>query len=102
MHEVPGITPRVADFGRRVAEAGMTAVLPSLFGTPGKPPSMPAIVRTMAEGCVSREFTTWATGRTSPAIVWLRALARERARAVRRAGRRRRRDVLHAAGSRWP
>ena len=28
MHEVPGITPRVADFGRRVAEAGMTAVLP--------------------------------------------------------------------------
>ena len=77
MHEVPGITPRVADFGRRVAEADMTAVLPSLFGTPGKPPSMPAIVRTMAEGCVSRVFTTWATGRTSPAIVWLRALARE-------------------------
>ena len=24
MHEMPGITPRVADFGRRVAEAGMT------------------------------------------------------------------------------
>ncbi|HWJ97010.1 MAG TPA: dienelactone hydrolase family protein, partial [Acidimicrobiales bacterium] len=37
--EIPGITPLVADFGRRVAEAGFTAVLPSLFGTPGKDPS---------------------------------------------------------------
>ena len=26
---------------------------------------------------MSREFATWATGRTSPVIVWLRALARE-------------------------
>jgi hypothetical protein len=30
--EIPGITPRVAEFGRRVAAAGCTAVLPSLFG----------------------------------------------------------------------
>jgi dienelactone hydrolase len=34
IHEVPGITPLVAAFGRKVAERGMTAVLPSLFGTP--------------------------------------------------------------------
>ncbi len=36
VHEIPGITPEVAGFGRRVAEAGFTAVLPHLFGTPGK------------------------------------------------------------------
>jgi dienelactone hydrolase len=33
IHEVPGITPLVAEFGRKVAERGMTAVLPSLLGT---------------------------------------------------------------------
>lgn len=37
IHEVPGITPLVARFGRRVADAGFTAVLPSLFGEPGRP-----------------------------------------------------------------
>lgn len=36
--EMPGITARVADFGRRVASIGCTAVLPSLFGTPGRDP----------------------------------------------------------------
>ena len=36
IHEVPGITPEVADFGRRVDEAAFTAVLPQLFGEPGK------------------------------------------------------------------
>lgn len=28
IHEVPGITPLVAEFGRKVAQRGMTAVLP--------------------------------------------------------------------------
>jgi len=37
--EIPGITPLVADFGRRVAEIGFTAVLPHLFGVPGKEPT---------------------------------------------------------------
>ena len=36
MPEMPGVTPRVADFGRRVSAIGCTAVLPSLFGTPGR------------------------------------------------------------------
>ena len=30
--EIPGITPKVAEFGRRVADIGCTAVLPRLFG----------------------------------------------------------------------
>ncbi len=73
--EMPGITPSVADFGRRVMDLGCTAVLPSLFGTPGRPPTPGYIVRSLAAGCVSREFTTLMRRRTSPVTGWLRALA---------------------------
>jgi dienelactone hydrolase len=82
MSEVPGITPKVAAFARRVADIGCTAVMPHLFGQPGRDPLAGGRLKTTAYGlstlvplCVSREFTTWATNRTSPAIDWLRALA---------------------------
>lgn len=75
--EVPGITPKVAAFGRRVAAIGCTAVLPSLFGTPGREPSPRYGLATMTEVCISREFATLAKGRTSPVTTWLRALARQ-------------------------
>jgi dienelactone hydrolase len=74
--EVPGITPRVADFGRRVAAIGCTAVLPHLFGVPGRPPSAASEASVVAWACISREFSTLALRRTSPVTVWLRALAR--------------------------
>jgi dienelactone hydrolase len=74
--EVPGITPDVVAFADRVAAIGCTAVLPQLFGEPGKEESAPYEISTIAWACVSREFTTWATGKTSPVTVWLRALAR--------------------------
>lgn len=77
IHEIPGITPLVADFGRRVADAGFTAVLPSLFGKPGRGMSTPYVLQSFAKLCVSKEFTTWATGSTSPVIEWVRALARQ-------------------------
>src|SRR4051812_40164430 len=73
--EIPGITPKVVEFADAVVDIGCTAVLPHLFGDPGKEPSGAAALQTMAFGCVSREFSTWATGRTSPVIAWLRALA---------------------------
>lgn len=79
--ELPGITPAVADFARRIADLGCTAVLPHLFGTPGRDPDAGRIaglaygLSSMVPACVSREFTTWATGRTSPVVEWLRALA---------------------------
>jgi hypothetical protein len=41
IHEVPGITPDVAAFARRVADCGMTVVLPDLLGTPGRPMTVP-------------------------------------------------------------
>jgi dienelactone hydrolase len=74
IHEMPGITPPVADFGRRVAAAGFTAVLPVLFGDPGKPLSAGYAARGLAWGCVSKEFSALATGSTSPITVWVRAL----------------------------
>lgn len=74
--EIPGITPLVADFARRVADIGCTAVMPHLFGEPGKEPSPGYIAQSISWACVSREFMTWATGKTSPAVHWCRGLAR--------------------------
>jgi dienelactone hydrolase len=75
IHEVPGITPLVAAFGRKVAAAGFTAVLPNLFGTAGEEMTVPYALRSMLHGCVSREFTMFATAKTSPITKYLRALA---------------------------
>ena len=75
MSEMPGITPRVAEFGRKVASIGCTAVLPSLFGTPGRSPSLGYLTSTLAKACISREFTAFLRNRTSPITKWLRALA---------------------------
>ena len=75
IHEVPGITPLVAGFGRKVADAGLTAVLPSLFGTPGKPMTAAYAGKVVAQCCISREFATLALGKTSPITLWLRRLA---------------------------
>jgi dienelactone hydrolase len=74
--EVPGITPEVVAFADRVVELGCTAVLPHLFGVTGEPASGRNGVQVVAWCCVSREFATWATGRTSPVTDWLRALGR--------------------------
>lgn len=81
--EMPGLTPKVADFARRVAAMGCTSVVPHLFGRPGADPydkgrlgSTAMLVRSIVPACVSREFTVFATGRTSPVVRWLRALAR--------------------------
>jgi dienelactone hydrolase len=73
--EVPGITPLVAGFARKVAGRGLTAVLPNLFGEPGADSSASQVAKTMLPVCVSREFTLLAEHRSSPVTVWLRALA---------------------------
>ncbi|MFT4201810.1 dienelactone hydrolase family protein [Gordonia sp. (in: high G+C Gram-positive bacteria)] len=86
--EIPGITPLVADFARRVVDAGCTVFLPSLFGIDGLNPRPSVKPGDLADSarmagnlvrkvCVSREFTILATGRSSPVVTWLRALARE-------------------------
>lgn len=82
--EIPGITPKVADFARKVTDRGLTAVLPSLFGVDGRDPAPGArgmigaatnMVGTLTRACISREFTVLATGKTSPVADWLRGLA---------------------------
>jgi dienelactone hydrolase len=51
-------------------------VMPSLVGSPGKSVSPLYMASSAAKVCISREFTHWATGQTSPVIGFLRALAR--------------------------
>jgi len=77
VHEIPGITPEVAHLGRRVADAGFTAVLPSLFGTPGKEFSGTYVAAQLARACISREFQVLARRMSSPITDYLRALARQ-------------------------
>ncbi|MDT0202956.1 dienelactone hydrolase family protein [Nocardioides sp. AE5] len=82
--EIPGITPRVADFARTVRDAGFSVAMPHLFGMPGRDPDIAAhgrlgtlgtMGRSLGKICVSREFSLFATGKTSPVVTWLRALA---------------------------
>jgi dienelactone hydrolase len=77
IHEIPGLNPLVLRFADRVADAGLTVYLPSLFGVPGRPASIPyALGSILNVMCVRREFTLWSGGRSSPIVDWLRALAR--------------------------
>jgi len=78
IHEMPGLHPGVVAFADRVAAAGMTVFLPVLFGVPGRPATHPAGALTMLGGmCVRFEFNAWRSGRSSPIVDWLRALARK-------------------------
>ena len=74
--EMPGITPKVLEFADRVVALGCTAVLPHLFGIPGGEANVVNTVRAIAPACVSKEFSAWATGKTSPVVEWCKALAR--------------------------
>ena len=77
MHEIPGITPQVAEFARRVADEGFSVYLPHMFGTPNKPLSNGYLAVAMARACISREFTVLAKNESSPITDWLRALCRK-------------------------
>jgi len=78
MHEIPGLHPQVVRFANRVADAGMTVYLPSLFGEPGKQVSAGyALGQMFMNVCVRREFNAWANGKSSPIVDWMRALARK-------------------------
>jgi dienelactone hydrolase len=74
--EMPGITPGVAEFARRVVAAGCTAIMPHLFGDPGRPASGAYLAKSFGPACVSKEFHAMALKSTSPATVWLRKLAK--------------------------
>lgn len=78
IHEVPGLHPGVLAFARDLADAGLTAYCPSLFGKPGKQVARGyAIGEILKNICVRREFSVWKDGRSSAIVDWLRALARQ-------------------------
>lgn len=77
IHELPGITPEVIAFAEEVVARGFTVVLPSLFGRDAAAVSGREMLRSVAQVCISREFSLFALGRTVPVATWLRSLARE-------------------------
>ncbi len=81
--EMPGITPEVADFARRLIAEGFSVTLPDLFGEAGRPFSNGYVIRSLVKGCVSKEFVAFARNTTSPITSWLRELVAD---AHRRAG----------------
>src|SRR6266508_3673478 len=76
LHEVPGITPEAARLARLLAEAGHSVLMPSLFGTPGKPFGATYVATALARVCIAGEFATLASARSGPIVDWLRALCR--------------------------
>lgn len=77
IHEIPGLHPLVVRLADRIADAGTTVYLPSLFGEPGRPFStLYQLQSSTSVICIRREFSVWATDRSSPIVEWLRALAR--------------------------
>ncbi|MFO0745158.1 MAG: dienelactone hydrolase family protein [Myxococcota bacterium] len=75
-HEIPGITPAVHAFARRLVDAGFSVAMPWLFGDPGRPLTVGYNVREMARACISREISILAAHRSSPITDWIRALCR--------------------------
>lgn len=76
MHEIPGITPAVAAFAHRVADAGFTAIMPELFGEAGRGYDPAHVAKSLAGACIRREFSVLATRQSSAITDWLRALCR--------------------------
>ncbi len=77
IEELPGITPAVIAFARRVVDAGFTVFMPEMFGVTGAEATPALLVRATVPACVSKEFKAFAMRTTPPAIDWLRALARD-------------------------
>src|SRR4051794_30059760 len=66
--EIPGITPKVIEFAKRVEALGCTIALPHLFGEPGRDPykdgqarAVPYVLRSIVPACVSHDFHAMAT-----------------------------------------
>ena len=74
MHEIPGITPHVEAFARRVADEGYTVFMPDLFGEVGRPLTPGYALGQMARACIRSEFAVLAGRGSSPVTRMLRAL----------------------------
>lgn len=77
MAEMPGITPLIARFARRVRDAGFRVFMPHLFGKDGANRGAAGTMGVLARACISREFKAFAANESSPVTAWLRALSAE-------------------------
>ncbi len=77
IHELPGITPQVIAFAKRLVSEGFSVAMPHIVGVPGRALSGGYFLQVMAKVCVSREIKMLARGEPSPVTHWLRALGRE-------------------------
>lgn len=75
--EIPGMTPEVLGLADHLVDEGFTVVVPSPFGTPGRPMSAPYVLGVVARLCVSAEFRAFATRSARPISEFLRAVARD-------------------------
>jgi len=75
--EVPGITPEVLGLADHLVDQGFTVVVPSPFGTPGKPMTAGYVLGVIARLCVSAEFRAFAVNAQRPITQYLRAVARD-------------------------
>jgi dienelactone hydrolase len=75
--EVPGITPEVLGLADHLVGQGFTVVVPSPFGTPGKPLSVGYAVGVMSRLCVASEFRAFAVNASRPITGYLRAVAKD-------------------------
>jgi dienelactone hydrolase len=77
IHEIYGFTPPLARFCRWIAAAGMRIYAPCLIGKPDASNRNHLGMLDIARLCVSREFTLFRAGKSSPVVDWLKPLARQ-------------------------
>ena len=75
--EIPGLTPDVQSFGEHLVAEGFTVVIPSPFGTPGRPETTGYALGIVARMCVAKEFRAFAVNAERPITKYLRAVAKE-------------------------
>jgi dienelactone hydrolase len=73
--EIPGITPHVLGLADHLVDEGFTVVIPSPFGTPGRPETMAYAMGVFARLCVTKEFRAFAADAKRPITAYLRAVA---------------------------
>jgi dienelactone hydrolase len=71
IQELPGIGQETLRLADKFVDAGFSLYLPHLFGPVGKTSMGGNLLRVM---CMRREFSLFATNRSSPIVDWLRAL----------------------------
>jgi dienelactone hydrolase len=77
IHEVYGFTPHLARLCRWIRDAGFRVYAPVLVGRADATNAEAVSLGRILSLCVSREFTLFASNRSSPIVDWLKPLARQ-------------------------